>query len=264
MSPEADAWLGGRLRLHQPPRGAHRAGTDAVLLARLTNPGLGATICDLGAGTGAVGLAVAALHRDCRVILVEREPELAALARMNAEANGLVERVRVIKADILASAAARHAAGLGPGLADLVLTNPPFFDEARHRPSPNAAKRTAHSFGAGDLDAWMRTCADILTAKGRLGLIHRADALRDCLDALRNRFGGVSVRPVHPRAEQAAVRVLVTAVKGSRAPMTLLPPLILHAPDGRFTPEADALHRGDEFPPSEGAATQARPVPNAT
>ena len=45
-----DLWLGGRLRLHQPPRGAHRAGTDAVLLASLMAPGPGDVVCDVGAG----------------------------------------------------------------------------------------------------------------------------------------------------------------------------------------------------------------------
>ncbi|WP_375407713.1 tRNA1(Val) (adenine(37)-N6)-methyltransferase [uncultured Methylobacterium sp.] len=247
MSPEADAWLGGRLRLRQPPRGAHRAGTDAVLLARLMTPQPGATICDLGAGTGAVGLAVAILDPSCRIVLVEGDPEVAGLARTNAELNGLADRVRVVEADILAGAAARHAAGLVPGLADLVLTNPPFFDEARHRPSPVTAKRQAHSFGTGDLDAWIATCADLLAAKGRLGLIHRADALGECLDGLRNRFGSLAIRPVHARAERPAIRILMTAQKGSRGPSTLLPPLVLQNADGRFTPEAEALHRGEAW-----------------
>ena len=248
MSSEADAWLGGRLRLRQPPRGAHRAGTDAVLLARLMTPRAGATICDLGAGTGAVGLALAILDPSCHVVLVEGDPDVAGLARANAELNGLADRVRVVEADILAGAAIRHAAGLVPGLADLVLTNPPFFDEARHRPSPVIAKRQAHSFGAGDFDDWVRTCADLLAAKGQLGLIHRADALGECLDALRNRFGSLAIRPVHARAERPAIRILVTAQKGSRGPTTLLPPLILQSADGHFTPEAQALHRGEAWP----------------
>ena len=39
-------------------------------------------------------------------------------------------------------------------------------------------------------------------------------------------------------------RILVSAVKGSRAPLKIAPGFILHEADGRFTPEADALHRG--------------------
>ncbi|MFJ7436057.1 tRNA1(Val) (adenine(37)-N6)-methyltransferase [Methylorubrum thiocyanatum] len=248
MSAEPDAFLGGRLWLRQPPRGAHRAGTDAVLLARLVVPAPGDTLYDLGASTGAVGLAAARMSEACRVVLVERDPDLAALARENASANGLAERVAVIAADVLAPGAQRRAAGLEAGCADIVLTNPPFFEAGGHRPSPVPQKASAHAFVAGGLDLWLRTCADLLRPGGRLGLIHRADALPACLDALRGRFGDCAVRPVHARSDRPAIRVLIAAVKGSRAPCQLLPPLVLQDEAGRFTPEAEALHRGAPWP----------------
>ena len=240
---EPDLFLGGRLRLRQPPRGAHRAGTDAVLLARLMVPEPGAAVADLGAATGAVGLAVAHLAPECRVVLVERDPALAALARENAAANGLDGRVSVIEADLLAPGSARRAAGLVPDSADLVLTNPPFFEDPSHRPSPDAGRAAAHAFPAqGGLEAWLRACADLARPGGRIGLIHRADALPACLDALKRRFGDCAVRPVHARADRPAIRVLISGRKGSRAAFRLLPPLVLQDADGRFTPEAEALH----------------------
>jgi tRNA1(Val) A37 N6-methylase TrmN6 len=244
---EPDRWLGGRLTLRQPPRGAHRAGTDAVLLARLFEPDRGAVVCDLGSATGAIGLAYAALNAGCHAVLVEKDETLAALARDNARENGLADRVRVIAADVLASGAERHAAGLSPGLADILVTNPPFFENGRHRPSPIAGKASAHTFSGAGLDAWLRTCADLLKPGGRLGLIHRADSLPDCLDALRNRFGDIAVRPIHSAPDRPAIRVLISAVQGSRGPFSLLPPLALHDATGRFTPEADALHRGEQL-----------------
>ena len=189
-------------------------------------------------------------------MLVERDPGLAGLAVRNARANGLGDRVAVLAADALAPGARRRAAGLTAGMADILLTNPPFFEPGRHRPSPDAGKAAAHGFAAQDatalgpagsgLDGWLRTCADLLRPGGRLGLIHRADALPACLAALRGRFGAIAVRPVHPRADRAAIRILVRAVKGSRGPTELRPPLVLHGSDGRFTAEAEALHRGED------------------
>ncbi|MDP4004283.1 tRNA1(Val) (adenine(37)-N6)-methyltransferase [Methylobacterium sp. NEAU K] len=246
MSPEPDAFLGGTLRLHQPPRGAHRAGTDAVLLARLLAPAAGERLCDVGAGTGAVGLGCAALHPGVRPTLVERDPELAARARANAALNGI--DAQVIEADVLGSAAERRAAGLRPDSFDLVLTNPPFFAEGAHRPSPHPGRATAHALPEGGLDRWIRACTAILRPGGRLGLIHRADALPACLDALKGRYGGIEIRPVQARAETAAIRVLIAATRGSRAAVSLRPPLVLHGPDGGFTPEAEALHRGAAWP----------------
>ena len=224
---EPDLWLDGRLRLRQPPRGAHRAGTDALLLARLIDPPDGACVYDLGAGTGAVGLAIAATHPGCRVVLVERDAALAALAHRNVDENGLADQVVVVEADLLAPASERRAAGLEAGRADIVVTNPPYFDAARHRPSPIPGKAAAHSFAADGLDRWMRASVDLLKRNGRLGLIHRADALPECLTAFGNRFGGIAVRPVQARAGEPAIRILVTATKGSRAPFALLSPLIL-------------------------------------
>ena len=244
-----DDFLGGSLRLLQPPRGSHRAGTDAVLLARLIVPKVGDVICDVGAGTGAVGLAAGFRAPGSRIVLVERAPDLAALARRNAEANAMAGRVSVIEADVLSPGAARRAAGLVSGCADIVLTNPPFFEAGRHRPSPDAGKAAAHDFPPGGLEAWIRTCTDLLRAGGRLGLVHRADALLLCLDALRNRYGGVAIRPVHARADRPAIRILVSATKGSRAALGLRPPLVLQEADGAFTAEAEALHRGWPWPP---------------
>jgi len=243
-----DAFLGGLLHLHQPPRGAHRAGTDAVLLARLFTPAPGDRLCDVGAGTGAVGLACAVLHPGTCLTLVERDPALIALARSNATHNGIA--AAVIEADVLAAAAERRAAGLVPDSFDLVLTNPPFFTPGRHRPSPHPGKATAHDFPEGGLDLWIRTCTAILRPGGRLGLIHRADALPACLDALKGRYGGIAIRPVQAKAEAPAIRVLIAATRGSRAALSLLPPLVLHgsAPN-MFTPEAEALHRGAPWPP---------------
>ncbi len=238
---EPNAFLGGRLQLHQPPRGAHRAGTDGVLLARLLAPEPGERLCDLGSGPGIVGLACAILRPGLAVTLVERDPALAELARANAALNGVA--ADVIEADVLAPGREREAAGLRPDAFDCVLTNPPFFEDGRYRPSPDAGKASAHGLSAEGLDAWIRTCAATLRPGGRIGMIHRADALPRCLAALGGRFGGIAVRPVHAKDGEAAIRILVSAVKGSRAAFSLAPPLVLHGPDGRFTPEADALHR---------------------
>ena len=248
MSPEPDGFLGGRLRLHQPPRGAHRAGTDAILLAQLLVPAAGDRLCDAGASTGAVGLGCAALVPGLKPTLIERDHDVAELARANAGLNGI--EARVIEADLLASAAERRAAGLLPDSFDVVLTNPPFFDGGGHRTSPNPGRATAHTFAGQDLDAWIRSCTAILRPGGRLGLIHRADALPACLDALKGRYGGIAIRPVHARAEAPAIRLLISATKGSRAALSLRPPLVLHDPDGSFTPEAAALHRGAPWPPA--------------
>jgi tRNA1(Val) A37 N6-methylase TrmN6 len=240
-----DTLIGGRIRLRQPKRG-HRAGTDGVLLAASVEARDGHTVYDLGAGAGAIGLVLAARTK-ARIVFVEREPALAALCRENVVLNGLGARALVIEADLLAAAAERRARGLLPGSADVVATNPPFFEAGRARGSPARLRASAHELPEDGLKRWIASAADLLRPKGRLALIHRADALDACLHHLATAFGAAAVRPVHARPDEPAIRILVAATKGSRAPPALLPALVLHDATGAFTPEAEALHRGERL-----------------
>jgi tRNA1(Val) A37 N6-methylase TrmN6 len=236
-----DRLLGGRVHLAQPARG-HRAGTDAVLLAAAARAKAGDRVLDGGAATGAVGLMVAARVRDVRLAFVERDPGLAELCRRNCRENGVEAEIFV--ADLL-DKASRRSAGLLPETADIVLTNPPFLEEGQARISPDQGRAAAHALPSGGLEAWLKACLGLLKPKGQFVLIHRADRLAGCLDGLNGALGGIELRFVHPSADKPAIRVLISGTKGSRAPLTVLPPVILNGPDGRFTPLAQGLHLGE-------------------
>lgn len=238
-----DILLDGRVRLLQLRRG-HRTGSDAVLLAAAVEPLAEDTVADLGAGSGAVGLMIAA-RADSSIVFVERDPSLVEICRRNVDRNGLQGRARVIEADILAPPRERRQSGLVPASADVVVTNPPFLEAGRSRSSPDALRAAAHELPEGGIERWIAVCADLLKPKGRLALIHRADRLSDCLRHLERGFGGLVVRPIHPRLHEPASRIVITAVKGSRAPIVVAPSLVVHETDGRFTPEAEAVHRGE-------------------
>jgi tRNA1(Val) A37 N6-methylase TrmN6 len=240
----SDDWfLDGRLLLRQPVKG-HRIGTDALLLAAIT-PSKG-RVCDLGAGVGAVGLAVLLREPsfDAAVVMVEREEVFARLAKYNLEIAGLEGRADLIEADVFQRKSFLAAKALADQSFDAVATNPPYDQVLRGRHSPTALKSAAHAMQGGGLEEWLKTAVRLLRDGGILTMIHRADRLDDVLAALPRRAGAVVVRPVQAQKDQAATRILVQATAGSRAPLTLLPPFILHDKDGQFTPEADAIHKG--------------------
>jgi tRNA1(Val) A37 N6-methylase TrmN6 len=240
-----DAWLGGRLTLVQPIRG-HRAGTDAALLAAAADFPDG-RLADVGAGVGAVALAILRRGPRVSVDLIEIDTELAALAAGNAERNGLAGRARILRLDVC-DARARRAARLVDGEADAVVSNPPFFDRGTVRVSPDALRARAHVLadetGAAPLVAWVRACLAILRPGGRFVMIHRPEALAAIFAAAENRLGALALLPVHPRAGASASRLMVSGVKGSKAPLRIAPGLVLHEADGRLTAQADAIHRG--------------------
>jgi tRNA1(Val) A37 N6-methylase TrmN6 len=220
-----DAFLDGQLRLRQPKSG-HRAGHDAILLAAATSARPGDRVVDFGAGVGAAGLAVARRVAGIEIVLVEIDPKLADLARENSVSNGLPAKIVVL--DIAAGAEDFAAAGLPPDSADLVLMNPPFNDPARHRSSPDQGRAIAHVAKATTLERWIHAARRILKSGGVLTLIWRADALAEILAALDRGFGSFGILPVHGDTTAPAIRVLVRAVKGGRAPMAVYPGLILN------------------------------------
>ncbi len=246
MTERENGFLNGRLFLLQDA-GGHRAGTDAMLLASAAPRDAGGFLLDAGAGVGAVGLAAATLSPAMSVGLIEFEPQACALSRENVLRNGLGARARVFEADLL-DGPSRRTAGLLPEMAQAVLTNPPFFQPGRVRITPDPRKALAH-VGAAPLQDWTSACLSLLKPGGMFVMIHRAEALGDCLAAVGGRLGALAVLPVAPREGEAATRILLRGVKGSKAPLTLLAPLILHAPGGSFTPLAEAIHRGEAAAP---------------
>jgi tRNA1(Val) A37 N6-methylase TrmN6 len=237
-----DAVLGGRLRLTQK-RSGHRVGHDAILLAAATPARPGDRAVDLGAGVGAAGLALAVRVSDVTVTLVEIDPALARIAAENITRNGFDARANAVALDVTAPADAFAAVGLGPGSADHVLMNPPFNNPQRQNVSPDPDRRSAHVAPDASLADWVAAAAWLLHSAGTLTMIWRADGLAPVLAALDQSFGGIVVLPVHGRAGEPAIRVLVRATKGSRAPLALLPGLVLNDRSGRPTPEAESVLR---------------------
>jgi tRNA1(Val) A37 N6-methylase TrmN6 len=233
-----DLVLDGRVRLRQPARG-YRAGVDAALLAAACDAGAGARVIEAGCGAGAALLAAAIRRPGARFTGVERDPDALALARENIALNGLADRVEAVAGDV-----GLRFSGLGLAPFDAALANPPFFDDAGALRGPAAERRGAWMADDG-LEAWIGFLSKAVREGGSITLIHRADRLADILAALAPKAGSVQVRPVLPFADQPAKRVLVRAIKSGKAPMRLLPALVLHDREGgKHTAEAEAILRG--------------------
>jgi len=239
-----DLFLGDALMVRQPRTG-YRAGTDAVLLAATLAPEIVGekTVLDVGSGVGVVGLCVAARCPGAKVVLLEREPKLAALARYNVSRNDLDMRVSVVETDIARATGALDASEIASESFAFVLANPPYHDEGRSTTAEDRLRAASHQMPQDALDIWARFLNRMAAPGGRAAMIHKTDALPRILSAFSGRFGGISVLPIHARADEAAIRVIVTGIKGSRAPLSILPGITLHAPDNAFLPEIEAVFR---------------------
>jgi tRNA1(Val) A37 N6-methylase TrmN6 len=225
--------LGGRVRHAQPVAG-HRTGLEPVLLAASVPARPAERVLEGGTGSGAALLCLAARVPGLRAVGVERDPDMAALARANAAANGFTD-ICIVAGDLVEVRL--------DGAFDHALANPPWHGAGTASPEPlkEAAKR-----GAPDLlAAWACALAARLRRHGTLSLIVAAAALPAGLAALAAAHcGSPAVLPLWPRAGRPAGLVLVQGIKGGRGACRVLPGLVLHAEGGGFTAAAEAVLRG--------------------
>ena len=237
-----DAFLGGKLQILQPEKG-YRAGIDAVFLAASIPVVDGETVFEAGIGAGVVSLCLLARKPLLHITGVEVATRYAVLCEQNAKRNQFADHLRVIHADVK-DAMRRDLAHMPEhGSFAHAFANPPYFEDGKVTPSPSLLKATAHSFGPDDLDLWIKLLHAMVTLRGTVTLIHRAETLGKILASMEGKFGDIRVAPLYARVGTAASRVVVQGIKGSRAPMQLLPGLILHQDDNSFTPDAEAVLR---------------------
>ncbi|MFN3859564.1 MAG: tRNA1(Val) (adenine(37)-N6)-methyltransferase [Caulobacter sp.] len=239
MDVTEDRLLGGRLTVRQPARG-YRAGMDAALLAACCEAAPGQRVLEAGSGVGAALLQAAWRRPEAQFTGLERDGAAAALARENIAANRLAGRVSVIEGDVEAGFRALDLATF-----DAAFSNPPFFDDPAALRGPAPEKSGAWMADAG-LGAWTAFLLKAVREGGTITLIHRADRLADILGLLAPKAGSFRIRPIQPFADEPAKRVLVRATRTGKAPLMLLPALVLHDRDGgRHRPEVEAILRGE-------------------
>ncbi|WP_282181663.1 tRNA1(Val) (adenine(37)-N6)-methyltransferase [Aliiroseovarius marinus] len=239
-----DDFLGGQLVLTQPRTG-YRAGVDPVFLASAVAAKTGESVLELGCGVGAASLCLGRRVSGITLHGIERQADHAALARKNAEDNGI--SLTVHDGDLARMPDALRALSF-----DHVIMNPPYFDRARGSMSPHDAREQAMGEET-PLAVWMDQATRRLKPRGMLTMINAAERLPDILSALDDRLGSVVVQPLSPRTGRAAKLLLLQARKGGRAAFRLAAPIVLHEGAAHttdrehYTPEIQAILR-------EGAA----------
>lgn len=232
-----DRLLGGRIRLRQPAIG-YRVAIDPVFLAASVPAEPHQLILDVGCGSGAAMLCLAARVPHSRVVGLEMQRDLVRLAGDNVILNGLEPRASVMIGDLL-----HPPPRLSPGAFDHVMANPPYHERGSAVASAAAGKSGATIEGDADLAAWVRFSLAMVRAKGTVTFVHRAERIDALLGQIAGRAGEVVVFPLWPGQGRAASRILVRARKQVAAPARLAPGVVLHEPDGRLTAAADAVLR---------------------
>lgn len=219
-----------------------KPGTDSFLLGSFPRLRRGERVCDLGAGTGLLGLLLLAREPDLQVTNVELQAAAVALAEQNTALNGLSAQVSNLRADLREPGQLPKA-----GSFDLVVSNPPYFDAARGAVAQTESRGLARSDEACTLPQLCAAAGRLLRYGGSFCLVFRAERMPELFACLK----GCGMEPkrlrlVQNTAQAAPKLLLLEAKKGGRPGLAVLPPLLLRDPDGGESAELSQIYFRDK------------------
>jgi len=241
----------GLVRVLQKKKG-YRFSVDAPLLADFIRTRADDEALDLGTGSGVISLLLS-VKPFRRIVALEIQEGLADLARRNVELNGLGDRIEVVHADLRTYEPERRF--------DLIFSNPPYIRKATGFLSRSEEKSAAKHELNGDSEDIMQKTAAWLEPNGRACFVYPEKRRVDFARAANRRgFRILRFRQVLPRAGEPANLFLVELgltgglglAAGDMAALRtagggdpeVMPPLVLFAPGGKYTDEAEAVFSG--------------------
>lgn len=240
MAETIDRVFGGRVTVVQR-RDGFRFSLDSLLLARFVELRGDERVVDLGAGNGVVALSLAALNDAVEVVGVELQEAMVARTLRGAALNGLEERVRVVACDV--RCVERH---LASGSFDAAVCNPPYRPPRSGRVSLDPERLLARHEVEGGLADFVRAGAFLLRRRGRICFVYPSERAVELFSVMRRHgLEPRRARFVHSFAGTPATLVLAEGVKGARAALTVLPPLVIYRSEDRYTDETAALLQGE-------------------
>jgi tRNA1(Val) A37 N6-methylase TrmN6 len=254
--PVPGAW---RLTLLQRT-GGYRFSLDACLLADFVPNTACGPLLDVGTGCGVVALLLARRFPHCRMVGVELQTPLAAVAHQNVVHNGLRHQVDIVQAD------ARCMPCLFPaGIFGTVVCNPPYRVLGSGRLNPNPEKAIARHELTLNLGQLLQACRYVLAQRGVLVLVYRPARLAElCARLTAADLSPRRLRLVHSTPQVPASLVLVEAVRGGRQALSVLPPLYVYQTRGCYTTEMQAIFQGRVLRQAGGGVQHAAYGPRST
>ena len=216
--------------------------TDSFVLGAFPLLKSGLRVCDLGSGSGLLGLLLLARQAQLHVTNVELHPAACALARRNAACNGLTDKITTLQADLRDLSSLLPANGF-----DLVVSNPPYFPAAASLLSPDRTRSMARSECCCTLEDVCAAASRLLTFGGRFCLVFRPDRMVELFALLRqHRLEPKRLCFVQHKPDAAPKLLLLESRKGGHPGLTVEPPLLLHHADGSDTAQYDRIYFRDK------------------
>jgi tRNA1Val (adenine37-N6)-methyltransferase len=244
MTETVDGILTNRLRIIQRKRG-YRFSLDALLIAHFADLRNGDDLIDLGTGSGIIVLILAQRFRCGRVLGIEIQNDLVAIAERNVVLNGLTGQIEIRRGDVRCPETL-----CGPQSFSAAVFNPPYRRLRSGRTNSDPEKAVARHEIEGTIADFLAAAVYALRSEGRVYAIYPAVRMAELITKMREcRIEPKRLRLVHSRFDGEGEFVLMEGVKGGREGLNVAPPLFIYQDGGGYTSEmAEILRDLSAFP----------------
>ena len=205
-------------------------GTDAIFLSDFAKPK--GEVIDLGTGTGIIPLRIVDNPKVEKIYGIEIQEEVYTRAKRSVEENNLEGKISILNLDLRNIKDHFQKAQF-----QTVLSNPPYLKRGSIVNKDENFAISRHEIKCDLLDV-IEAANYLLMPQGKFFLVHRPDRLVDILYNLRKyNMEAKRIRFVYPKQGKATNLILVEAVKGGKADLKFMEPLIVYNRDGSYTDE---------------------------
>jgi len=216
-----------------------KLGTDAMLLSEFARIPKFGRICDLGCGTGAVSVLLAARYESVEIHGVEIVEGAATLCERNIMHNNIGNRMYVHNFDL--KDVRRH---FSAGSFDAVVSNPPFMQVDGGLKTDKEELLCARMEICCTIDDVCEAASYLLKFGGAFSLVYRPSRLADLFFALnKHNLAPKRMRLVQDTVGAEPSLVLLEARKGGGSGIKNMPVLIVKNADGSETEEIRSIYR---------------------
>lgn len=225
------------LKIIQNPKG-FCFGMDAVLLSNFCEIKKGATVVDLGTGTGIIPILIAGKSNAKKIYGIEIQSEVADMAKRSVTLNNLEDRIEIINEDFK-----KAKEFIDVNSIDVVTSNPPYMNVDSGLKNPEDMKAISRHEIKCTLEDVISTASRLLKHNGHFYLVHRPHRLVDIMCLCRQyKLEPKKLRFVHPSKNKKPNLLLLKCIKAARSELKFLSPLYVYKDDGNYTDEVYAIY----------------------
>lgn len=190
-------------------------------------------VMDIGCGNAPIPL-ILSTKTNAKIIGIELQKEVCEMAKKSININNLDKQIEIVNADIN-----KIYKDYEVGSFDLITCNPPYFKYTdTSNVNLNDYKTLARHEIKLNIEQIMTISKYLLNNNGVIGIVHRPERLSDIVQAMRNNnIEPKRIQFVYPHENSEANIVLIEGRKNGRPGVKILPPLISHDPNGKYTDE---------------------------